>query len=340
MGRGECFLGAHVDDQAVGADPLVHLLRGEALAPRQLRANHAGPCRIDLLHAPEVGRRDRHAAQQRRHPVGLRQLAQRLIEPALKAEGRGFARADRLAAQRARAMCREQLEKIRQMGDPLEDALVELVGEPLLGLRPEVGPTDIADEQKITGEQYPRRVVAPRPVEQRPANMLRRVAGRVQSLEAQASEADLVTATNHRVSVRRRPFRAAEARTMNACLIRQPRLQLHRAADEVGVHVGLEDVGDAQALLACQAHTRLDIARRVDDRATAGGFVTDHVGVDGEARHELTMQEHWAIPFESVSPASGRAASGCGEGGCEERACHAVHPPPASPARASTSSLS
>jgi hypothetical protein len=75
--------------------------------------------------------------------------------------------------------------------------------------------------------------------------------------------------------------------------------------------MGLEDVGDAQPLLACEAHVRLDIARRVDDRTTAGGFVTDHVGVDGEAGNEAAMQEHGQFPLlQLVFAASDRIASG------------------------------
>jgi hypothetical protein len=85
---------------------------------------------------------------------------------------------------------------------------------------------------------------------------------------------------------------------VNPRLVRQPRLELDRAADEVGVHVRLEDVCDAQALLACRAHVRLDIAGRVDDGATAEGFVSDHVGVDGKAWNEAAVQEHGAIHWQ------------------------------------------
>jgi len=76
------------------------------------------------------------------------------------------------------------------------------------------------------------------------------------------------------------------------------------------MHVRLEDVGDAQAVLARQAHVRLDIAGRIDDGATAGGFVSDHVGVDGKAWNEAAVQEHGGNPLAFVLMASARAALG------------------------------
>ena len=194
-------------------------------------------------------------------------------------------------------MGREELEEVWEIGDPLEDAAVEFAGEPPPGFRPQqVRPTDVANEEEIASEQDPGRILAPRPVEQRKAHVLRRVSRRAQRLEAQASEADLVTLTDHGVGVGWRPFGAAEPRAVDARLVRQPSLELHSAADEVGVNMGLEDVGDAQALLPCQTHVRLDIAGGVDDGAPARGFVADHVGVDSKARDEATVQEHGDDP--------------------------------------------
>jgi len=99
--------------------------------------------------------------------------------------------------------------------------MVEFVGEPLLSLRSEeVGPTDVTNEQEVAAEQHPGRLVAPHLVEQRTADMLWGVARCVQSLQAQAAEADLLSIFNDRVGIWRRPLGAAKARAVNARLVR------------------------------------------------------------------------------------------------------------------------
>ena len=129
-----------------------------------------GPCRVDLLHAPEVRRRERHAAGAGRAPsrssgfccsAGLNRRSKPTVEDA--------ARADRLAAERARAVGREDLGDVRQAGDPLEDALVELVRQLACWASSpkQVRPADVADEQEVAGEHHPRRVLAARAVKHR-----------------------------------------------------------------------------------------------------------------------------------------------------------------------------
>lgn len=51
-----------------------------------------------------------------------------------------------------------------------------------------------------------------------------------------------------------------------------------------------------EPLLACHTPVGLNIPRRVDDGATAGAFVSDHVRVDGEAWNEAAVQEHGQTP--------------------------------------------
>ena len=71
-------------------------------------------------------------------------------------------------------------------------------------------------------------------------------------------------------------------------------MQLPHAADQVGVDVGLENVGDGDALRARQLDVLLHVTGGVEDRRDTGAVIPDHVGEDGNAfrLHPFKYQGH------------------------------------------------
>ena len=135
----------------------------------------------------------------------------------------------------------------------------------------EVGPRDVADEQRVAGEHRPR-LVAARGVDERERRVLGPVPGRVQRAHAQRAELELpavveglvvVVGRGVAVDVDRRAGRGGEPAV---------------ARDVVGVVVGLEHVLDAHAQVAREAQVLVDLEARVDDGRDAGVLVADQVG--------------------------------------------------------------
>ncbi len=94
MGGGEGLLGTGVQHDHVGTlRQLPDLLRGKRRAAGPLRAlaEDRRPLDVDPFHPPEVGRGGGHVVHQGLDPLVLRQPLERVVEPALVAEGGGIA---------------------------------------------------------------------------------------------------------------------------------------------------------------------------------------------------------------------------------------------------------
>ena len=141
----------------------------------------------------------------------------------------------------------------------------------LLLLDREVGPRDVAHEQRVAGQHRPRLRPA-RGVDQRERRVLGPVPGRVHArarsrvaqreLPAVLERLVLVLGRGHRVDVDQRARRR-----------RQPAVP----GDVVGVVVGLEDVLDRDAEIAREPQVLADLQPRVDDRRDARVLVADQV---------------------------------------------------------------
>ena len=137
--------------------------------------------------------------------------------------------------------------------------------------RQQVGPADVADEQRVTGE-YGERLGIGRPLPDDDADRLGRVPGRVAHLEDDLAELDalavgelarLELGVGGRAVGDRRPCR---------------RRQLEVTGEEVGVEVRLDDELDRQVVLDGGVQVRRHVAARVDDHRPSRARIADQVG--------------------------------------------------------------
>ena len=141
----------------------------------------------------------------------------------------------------------------------------------LLALDRQVRPRDVADEQRVAGQDRPR-LGAARGVGQHERRVLGPVPGRVQRAHAQGAERELP-------AVVERLVRVARARLAVDVDDRAGRgREAAVAGDVVGVGVGLEHVLDRHAEVAREAQVLVDVEPRIDDRGDPRVVVADQVG--------------------------------------------------------------
>ena len=135
----------------------------------------------------------------------------------------------------------------------------------------EVGPCDVADEQRVAGEHGPR-LGSTGGVDEREGRVLGAVPGRVEradprrapssSSQPSANGSWSYCAPGAGVDVDRRAGRRGEPAV---------------AGDVIGVGVGLEDVLDPDAHVARELQVLVDLELRVDDGGDPGLLVADQV---------------------------------------------------------------
>ncbi len=217
-------------------------------------------------------------------PVGQ---AQQRVEATLQADGRPRAVGDRGAAHRAGAVPRGDDDRVAQRQQGAEEALVQQGGHLAAARRVhEIGAADVAGEERVAGEDDPRRPVG---LTQQVAQAAGRVTRRRQRLEREAAEGPRLPGPRRRaVPVRQLrvgvPDRGAGALG-----------ELDRADHVVLVAVRLDDVGDAAAGGGRPLDVDLGVATRVDD--DRGAPVADDVGDVGDARRLDALEQHRAAPF-------------------------------------------
>ncbi len=127
---------------------------------------------------------------------------------------------------------------------------------------------------------------------------LRRVAGRLQRLQADASEFDGVVITKRRECVARFCRRAEIDGRARAIA------QLQMAGDEIGMQMGQEDVPDGERVFGGEFHVLIDVPLRIDNGCRARRFVSNQVGGVRQARQIELLEDHTLPSLSSYSFAS------------------------------------
>ena len=143
----------------------------------------------------------------------------------------------------------------------------------------EVGPSDVADEERIAREDEARLGV-----EDEDRDALGRVARRLEDAQEDPPKADLLSVA-HGVVREAGPGLLAED-DRRARLLRE----LPVTAHEVRVQVGLENPADREALRPRLGQVLVHVAAGVDDRGLAA--VADQVGRVGETTQVELPEEH------------------------------------------------
>ncbi len=171
----------------------VELVAGQRLDHRAPSPpSSGGPGLVDRPHPGEVARDGRLAGEQRPgEGVDLHRAEQRVVAP-LVADRRPRGRRDPRRAQRPGAVGRVDHDRVLVAEEHVVERAVHRRGERRGVLRAEqVGPPDRADQQRAAGQQQ-ERLVGPGRVGDRVADVLRRVAGRVERPEADRADVERV----------------------------------------------------------------------------------------------------------------------------------------------------
>ena len=273
---------------------------------------------VQLDDALEVRRLWRKVAGQLAHEVLLAPEAEEPVEAALEADCRARLLAHpRAAAERPADVAGPSLREVVQLEQPVERS--EELTRTLLGLDREVGTCDVADEERVAGDDQPG-LFAARSV----GDDVRRVLGPV----ARSGEGgDAHTADRDGVPVRHRLVVEGDlggSRHVNGRAGRL--LQSSLAGDVVGMVMGLEDVRDPEAVLVGKREVVLDVPLRVDDRRLAA--VGDEVRRAPEILVQHLTEEHAGMiggrlpryclskrsPPPRLPARSGSASTPCGAG--------------------------
>jgi hypothetical protein len=97
------------------------------------------------------------------------------------------------------------------------------------------------------------------------------VARRFEYLDAHAAKIDGAAVADGREAVFRDGFPPEVYRRADAVA------ELQMSRNEVRVEVCEENVGDAQSVFGGEVEVLIDVALRIDDRGSAGGFIADDV---------------------------------------------------------------
>jgi len=268
VGVGELLVGADVDEQRARAALLLDLARSQGHEFDALGEQRA---LVELDDRLEVRRLGTELGQRLLDELVLIGDRQGRVVRALVADCRGDLHVHpRAAAHRAAQMPGPDLDLAGQREQMLLEG-AEDAARALGFLDGQVGPRDVADEQRVAGQHGPG-LLAPTGVDEGERGVLGPVAGRVQDPHRQRAELELVAVVERLVLVGRaglavdvdgRPGGGGEATV---------------ARDMVGVVVGLEDVLDAHAHVAREFKVVVDLEARVDDGGHARLLVADQVG--------------------------------------------------------------
>ena len=196
------------------------------------------------------------------------------------------------------------LDPVAELDEAVE-ASEERLGA-LARLHGEVGPREVADEERVACQDEPR-VVGTCAVGDRERAVLRAVSRRVDDGDAHVAHVDGVAVREHVVWVLRVCFLVD--RDGNAVLERQPAV----AGDVVRVGVRLQHARDAHAAPLGERAHRLEVERRVDDDGYSRQVVTHQVGRAAEILVENLLEQHapklappFAVFLEACWGATGR----------------------------------
>ena len=149
----------------------------------------------------------------------------------------------------------------------------------------QVRTADVADEQRVTGQHAVRNVVVGMFIHHE-ADRLRRMSRGCQDLDRDLTQRQSLPVSKE---VDRKPELGTDAIRDDRAGVRS---ELEMAADEVGVHVRLDNSLDRQALGRRLVEVHADIAPRIDDHGAAGRLVTDQVGGMRQTAEVVLSEDH------------------------------------------------
>ena len=180
-------------------------------------------------------------------------------------------------------MTGEDLDAVRQLQQAAE-RVEEAVGA-LPRADGEIGPSRVADEERVAREDEPG-LVGARAVDHRQAGVLGAMARRVDRPQDDLAQLELDAVGQRVVGVL--GLCVGMDRDRDAMLQREPAVP----GEVVGVRVRLDDADDLDAALRRLRQHALDRVRRIDDRGDAGFLVTDQVRRAPEIVVQELLEEH------------------------------------------------
>lgn len=190
----------------------------------------------------------------------------------------------------------EDPDRVREVHQLVLDGVVEHAAEFVGGdadRGEQVGPADVADEQRVAGQHPVGEGVVGVLVHQ-DADRLRGVAWGFEDLELDVAEGDAFAVDQLVDGV----F------GLGALPVADPGAgpvgEFQVAGEEVGVEVGVDDRLDGETVFGGVGEVFGDVAARVDDDGLAGAFVGDHVRRLGEAVEVVLGEEHGRVTSVST----------------------------------------
>jgi len=157
------------------------------------------------------------------------------------------------------------------------------------GAAEQVGPRQVAREQRTTGQQH-RRVLADRAVVQEERHVLGRVAGRVEHLDAQLADLE-------HLAVGERAVLVAEIGCAGAQQVHAAGSELAETAQVVVVAVRVEREADAQPPFSGGVEVAGHVPLGVEDERLAGLVRADEIGRMAESLDGELPEEHEVRPW-------------------------------------------
>ena len=151
---------------------------------------------------------------------------------------------------------------------------------------PQVGTADVADKQRVSGEDGVRASQDPSEIEDQDRNGLDGMAGGFEDLQAQSRELERIAVVHGHEGV----FRLGAGAEMDGRAATVAQLQM--AGDEVGMKMGEKDVADLEAEFFGIGQVLLDVALRIDDDGGRTGLVSEQVRSVGQAAQVVLLQNH------------------------------------------------
>jgi hypothetical protein len=189
----------------------------------------------------------------------------------------------------------EDLDAVSELDEPPQ-AVEEALGS-LPCLDREIRPADIADEERVAGEDEPR-LVAAGAVDHREAAVLGPVARRVDRAEDDIAHLDLRPVLER--LVREHGLRSGVDADRDVVLERKPAV----TRDVIRVRVRLEDADEPDTLALRPRQHGLDRVRRVDDDRDACVLVADEIRGAAQVVVQKLLEQHGATltPVAAMNP--------------------------------------
>ena len=298
--RGELRRIAHVEHLRAERLQRQHVIEPHRLhLPRQRFVERRALLAVQHRVVVEVGRRVGLIGGDQLDECRLAHRLQRVVRTPLLADGRERLLAQRLAAERTGAVRGVDQAGVGQRHELGPQRVVEhpakVVGGPA-ERHPQIRPADVADEQRVAGEDRVRLGGAALEVVDEDGNRFGGVARRLERGQADLAELDDIAVAERRERVLR-PGPGAEIDGDAGAVA-----QLEVSGDEVGVKVREEDVRDPQVVLGREGEILIDVALRIDDGCGVRAGVADEVrGVRQAIQIELLQDHRVSSLTESAS---------------------------------------